>query len=411
MNVDRVPDGPDDPGRAAETARLTESPEPADAPRPDPEPEHPTPDRQPPPDQEPEPERQPDRVDPPGPPQADSPEPAEPRSRREHADSPSATDHAHQKEDDSDQEQEYTELLKYTDSVQDSKHVSFTEAAGNSANTSVELGRPLTDREHAEREIVVFDCLVKAHDEDLSTDFTYTTDPDRQQWTPQRDALHGQIVQDLYGRASEVPCEYKALIAGGLGGAGKTTILDQSTRIDTTRYLVINPDDIKQELAQRGLVPEVEGLTPMEASDLAHEESSVIAKQLARKAQSEGKNLIWDITMSSEKSTQRRIDDLRAAGYNQVDGLFVEIPIETSVRRMQLRHREGHDDYRAGIGLGGRFVPPEIIRSQADPEWGCKNRKTFEAMKQSLNNWEIHDNGTDGQPSRLIESSKREERY
>ena len=112
--------------------------------------------------------------------------------------------------------------------------------------------------------------------------------------------------------------------------------------------------------------------------------------------------------MSSEESTQRRIDDLRAAGYTQVDGLFVDIPIETSVKRMELRHREGHDKYRAGIGLGGRFVPPEIIRRQTDSEWGCKNRRTFEAMKKSLNNWAIRDNGTDGRPARLVESSRHE---
>ena len=37
---------------------------------------------------------------------------------------------------------------------------------------------------------------------------------------------------------------------------------------------MINPDDIKEELAQRGMVPEIDGLSPMEATDLVHEESS-----------------------------------------------------------------------------------------------------------------------------------------
>jgi hypothetical protein len=109
--------------------------------------------------------------------------------------------------------------------------------------------------------------------------------------------------------------------------------------------------------------------------------------------------------MSSEESTQNRIDDLRSAGYTQVDGLFVDIPIETSIRRMEMRHREGHDNHRAGIGLGGRFVPPEIIRRRVDPEWGSKNRRTFEAMKESLNNWELYDNGIDRRPARLVDSS------
>ena len=40
----------------------------------------------------------------------------------------------------------------------------------------------------------------------------------------------------------------------------------------------------------------------MEASELVHEESSYLANQLALRAQSDGKNLIWDITMSSKKA-------------------------------------------------------------------------------------------------------------
>ena len=125
----------------------------------------------------------------------------------------------------------------------------------------------------------------------------------------------------------------------------------------------------------------------MEASDLVHEESSIIAKQLAHRAQLDGKNLIWDITMSSQESTQSRINDLRSAGYIRIDAIFVDIPIETSITRTQTRHREGHDKWLMGEGLGGRFVPAEVIRRQEDREWGSKNRKTFEAQKEVVDNW------------------------
>ena len=54
-------------------------------------------------------------------------------------------------------------------------------------------------------------------------------------------------------------------------------------------------------MARRGMIPEVEGLSPMEASDLVHEESSYLARQLALRAQADGKNLIWDITMSDQE--------------------------------------------------------------------------------------------------------------
>ena len=142
----------------------------------------------------------------------------------------------------------------------------------------------------------------------------------------------------------------------------------------------------------------------MEASDLAHEESSVIAKHLAHRAQAEGKNLVWDITMSRLESTQERIDSLRESGYEQIDAIFVDIPIEVSIRRTQARHREGQESWQAGHGMGGRFVPPEIIRKQADSEWGSKNKKNFEDIKKCVNDWTVFDNGVDGRRAMIVDS-------
>jgi predicted kinase len=262
----------------------------------------------------------------------------------------------------------------------------------------------LTDAEWTEHVADVEIILSEADAAGLETDVQYTTDPDREQWTPARDRAQGELVASLYENADQVPCERMAIIAGGLGGAGKSTVLSKHAGIDLSQYLTINPDDIKEEMGKRGLIPEVEGLSPMEASDLVHEESSAVAKQLARKALSDGKNVIWDITMSSPESTERRISDLRAAGYSIV-GIFVDIPVETSVRRADTRHRLGHEDYRAGIGLGGRYVPPEVIRAQADDDWGSKNRKTFEAVRPRFDRWSRYDNSVDGRPPILAEAS------
>ena len=209
----------------------------------------------------------------------------------------------------------------------------------------------------------------------------------------------------MYERAQGVPCDQRAIIAGGLGGAGKTTVLTEHANIDLSNYLVVNPDDIKEQMARRGMIPQIGCLSPMEASDLAHEESSYIAKRLAMRAMAEGKNLIWDITMSSEDSTKERINNLRSSGYDHIEGLFVDIPIETSVRRIDARHREGQDEYRAGLGLGGRFVPEEVVRSQKDSEWGSQNRRTFERVKGSLDVWSIYDNSLDGRSPIRVESN------
>ena len=174
---------------------------------------------------------------------------------------------------------------------------------------------PLTDKEWAEHLTEVRDTLDKARAEGLESHLLYTIDPDHQSWSKERRDLHDSIINDIYSAAQDVPNQGNAIVTGGLGGAGKTTVLTESAGIDLSNYLMINPDNLKEEMARRGIVPEIDGLSPMEASDLAHEESSYLARQIALRAQADRKNLIWDITMSTQRSTERRISDLRCRGY------------------------------------------------------------------------------------------------
>ena len=269
--------------------------------------------------------------------------------------------------------------------------------------------RPMTDAEYAEHVTEVRERLDKARADGLATELQHTTDPDHEQWSEDRAVMQDAIIADLYAAARDVPCERRAILAGGLPGAGKSTVLEHHAGIDRSQYLTINPDEIKSEMAKRGMIPEVAGLSPMEASDLVHEESSYVAKQLALRATASGKNVIWDITMSSRESTESRISDLRAAGYSRVAGVFIDIPVDVGIRRSDARHREGHDSYRAGLGLGGRFVPAEVIGSQADPDWGSRNRRTFEQVKPELDAWLQFDNSVDGRAPVLVDSGGREE--
>jgi predicted kinase len=267
--------------------------------------------------------------------------------------------------------------------------------------------REWPDAEHAEHVGKVQVLLDKARADGLATDQRHTIDPAREVWSDRRDVLHDSIIEDLYARASGVPCDRRAIIAGGLPGAGKSTVLERYAGIDRSQYLTINPDDIKEEMARRDVIPPVSGLSPMEASDLVHEESSHVAKRLARRAQADGKNVIWDVTMSSQVSTKWRIDALRAAGYTRVEGIFVDIPVETSTTRADGRHREGQEAYGEGNGHGGRFIPAEMIRAQADPEWGSRNRKTFEEVKHHFDRWRRFDNS--GSTPVLAEAGRRDE--
>lgn len=275
------------------------------------------------------------------------------------------------------------------------------------AGDADERVRPLTDAEHAEHVAEVRVRLEAAREAGEATHLRFTTDEHHEVWSYERRLIHDELVDDLFGAASSIPNEHVAIISGGLPGAGKTTVLAASAGIDTSRYLMINPDLIKEEMARRDLIPEITGLTPMEASELVHEESSHVARRLASRAQADGKNVIWDITMSSRASTERRIDELRSSGYMRIEGVFIDIPVEISVSRADSRHREGQDDCRAGDGLGGRFIPAEMIRAQADPEWGSRNRKTFEEVKALLDRWCLFDNS--GPAPVLIQTERGKE--
>ncbi len=262
------------------------------------------------------------------------------------------------------------------------------------------------DAEHAERTKEVQATLADAKKAGLESDRQHTTDDAQKIWSRERVALQEKMVNDLYAESAAVPCEGRVIVAGGLPGAGKSTVLTRQAGIDLSRYLMINPDGIKEAMASRGMVPEVKGLTPMEATDLVHEESSLIAKRLAIRAYADGKNVIWDITMSSSDTTQRRITDLRTAGYTNVEGIFVDIPIDVSVRRADARHRQDHEEFLVGRGLGGRCIPAEVIRARADSEFGSTNRRTFEQIKSGLDYWRLYDNSVEGSEAVLADDGE-----
>jgi predicted ABC-type ATPase len=263
----------------------------------------------------------------------------------------------------------------------------------------------LTDADYVAHVSDVIEGLDKACADGLTTDRLFTVNPDRDIWTDDRAEIHDQIIEAAYAAAADVPCEYKAVIAGGLGGAGKTTVLEHQAGIELSDYLMINPDTFKEELARRDMLPNIPGLSPLECSALAHEESSYLARQLAHRALADGKNVIWDITMSSRASAEGRIDELRSSGYQRIEGVFVDISVETSVSRMTDRHRRGHDRFLHGDGVGGRYIHAEIIRAQADPDYGSVNRRTFEAVKSRFDIWTVFDNSRYGHPAAIVDHS------
>ena len=261
---------------------------------------------------------------------------------------------------------------------------------------------PLSDHEFESRQHKVGSVMSQA----FGTHATHKQFADGNgAWHPQRDALHRQIAVDLYARAANVPRQGRAVFSGGLPGAGKTTVLSKHAGIDLSDYFVISADDVKEELAKRGLVPEVPGhpdLSPMERTVLVHEESRRIANLTADMAYRDKRNVIWDFTMGAPEEVQTRVEAMRAHGYTDISGILVEIPIETSIQRALSRYREGVDAHRAGKGLGGRYLPPSVVHSYRSPTGSTINRDAFDATRHLLDDWSIFDNSVHGRKPILI---------
>jgi Zeta toxin len=154
------------------------------------------------------------------------------------------------------------------------------------------------------------------------------------------------------------------VLAGGLPRASIGHVLAEAG-VDPAGYLTISAGQILVWMAERGMIPTVAGLSPMEAADLAHPEAQFLAKRLGLRGLGKGKNLLWEVSFAAQHSIESWIAAHRRAGYT-ITGVFAEITIEESVRRTEAEHRRGQDQYRLGHGYGGRFIPPEAIRALAD---------------------------------------------
>lgn len=221
-----------------------------------------------------------------------------------------------------------------------------------------------------------------------------------------RRSQQNQILNAYREKAKGVPAERRAIIMGGLGGAGKSSTIAADAREpdsvagklgiqfssydehgngigEPSNFVVLNPDNIKEEMAKLRMVPKIGDLSPMEATVFTHEEASSMTKDLATEMLAQGKNVIWDVTLNSVKSGSSKIADLRAQGYH-IAGAFVDVSTQRSLENARSRHEHGQERWRAGIGNGGRYVPSGLIVGAADPSgrYRSENRAAFEKLKQ-----------------------------
>lgn len=254
------------------------------------------------------------------------------------------------------------------------------EAAAAKRYTEPTHAGPLTDDEVNDRLDHVERSVSDAMHAHKSTDRKFSSPGGV--WNPGRATQHNAIVKTLMKKYADVPQEGKAVIAGGVPGAGKSTVLKSLP----DKYMPIDADEIKGEMAARGMVPKVKGLSPMEAAPLVHEESRHIASLLAHRAYAEHRNVAWDITMAGPNSPNRHIDDMTNAGYGEVKGVYVHADPKVAIARTESRYREGLEAHRTGEGLGGRYISPATITGNA-----AGSHSVFNGLKHRFASTEEYD--------------------
>lgn len=196
----------------------------------------------------------------------------------------------------------------------------------------------------------------------------------------------------------QIPAEHRAIIAGGISGAGKGTLLkDPRSRINRDDFWISNVDDLKELAADPrfGLMPtdeeypELAGLSNMERTPLIHFEMEELQDRLAAEQMRLGRNIIHDGTMAKEKSARKRINDMKRHGYS-LGGMFVRIKPQESLERVAQRHQGGQDRMlqerdeiaqglkKDALFHGGRPVPSYVSGVQMLPDGTTVNEKVFD---------------------------------
>ena len=173
-----------------------------------------------------------------------------------------------------------------------------------------------------------------------------------------------------------------------------------------SQYLTINPDKIKEELARRDASRRLTACLRWKPPSWSTRSHLTSRSNSRCEPAAEGKNLIWDITMSSRESDEKRISDLRTDGYTSVSGIFVDIPIDVSLARADARHREG-EDRLPGWARARRPVRTARTSSPARPmqTGAARTGEPSRSSSPDFDQWTLFDNGVDGrEPVRIAES-------
>lgn len=239
-----------------------------------------------------------------------------------------------------------------------------------------------------------------------------------EEWQQIFDSVVDEAYDDLTANQTK-PKDRRAIMLGGLPGAGKSSTLKAMTKAGVFKgddWITVNPDHFKDVMMEKGLAPQIHGLAPAETANFIHMASSEMSHMLEQLLTVEGYNVIFDITMggrpqAGEKPNHEQIlDRLESLDYG-TDGIFVDVPPTTARTRTRERHKSGLDKLRTGLAdrpgdpetkFGGRVVPEALILAAQlppdDPDgetYNSLNARNFDQLKKQFVRWAAWDNSGD----------------
>lgn len=250
-------------------------------------------------------------------------------------------------------------------SLTDEEYAVLRERQTALLNYSVARKQMIPDHLINERVLYVDESINRAlkNNEDTESLHTFVNSNGDKEYSAERRKLHEEIINKVLKDAESVPSEGKVIFTGGVMAAGKTTFLKSNT--DTQNFVSsFNPDEIKQEMAKRGMIPSIPGLTPMESQSLAHNEASYLTRELTNRLTSLKKNIVLDGTLRNYSGVEKVINNMNDDGYETRDMslIFIEVSAETAKTRAMNRYKSGLKKFIVnGEGFGGRFVSDSAI--------------------------------------------------
>ena len=171
----------------------------------------------------------------------------------------------------------------------------------------------------------------------------------------ERALLHAQIVAEATGNVP-VSSNPTFHMLGGGPASGKTSAI-KAGFVEVPgpdKAVHINADDAKAALPENRRMSQSKNDGDFfSAAAFAHEESSILAKQIQKKAIANGQDIVLDGTGdSSIEKLSAKVEEARQAGY-KVNGVYVTIATDSAWSRAVKR----------ALGPEKRFVPESVVRT------------------------------------------------